>query len=89
LEEEIGLLLFSNTRANDGDLVGPMRRGWGVLLQSARAQQAESFLQRLRTRFAEVGGQVPLSAEILAAPAQSERIRSLLSDQTEERETES
>jgi len=49
-----------------------------VLLQGARVQQAEAFLQRLRTTIAESGGSLPLSAEILAAPEQSERIRVLL-----------
>lgn len=88
VEEETGILLFTNARAGDGDVVGPMRRGWGVLLHGARAQQAESYLQRLRTRFAEVGGRLPLSAEILDAPAQSERIRSLLCDPSEVRGVE-
>lgn len=88
-EEGVGVLLFEGVRANDGDIVGPMRRGWGVLLQSARVQQAESYLQRLRTRFAEAGGELPLSAEILAAPEQSERIRALLGDGPEDRGIES
>jgi hypothetical protein len=78
--EDVGSLLFEDVRVDDGDIVGRMRDGWGVLLQNARAQQAESYLQRLRTRFAETGGDLPLSAEILAAPEQSERIRVLLSD---------
>lgn len=77
-DEEIGRLLFRNVRAGEGDVVGPMRGGWGVLLQGARAQQAEAFLQRLRTTIAESGGSLPLSAEILAAPEQSERIRVVL-----------
>jgi hypothetical protein len=76
--DEIGSLLFRNVRAGGGDVVGPMRHGWGVLLQGARAQQAEAFLQRLRAAVAESGGSFPLSAEILAAPEQSERIRVLL-----------
>jgi len=75
---EFGPLLFRNVRAGAGDVVGPMRGGWGVLLHGARAQQAESFLQRLRTAIAQSGGSLPLSAEILAAPEQSERIRVLL-----------
>ena len=77
-DAEFGLLLFRNVRSGAGDVVGPMRTGWGVLLQGARAQQAEAFLQRLRTAIAESGGALPLSAEILAAPEQSERIRVLL-----------
>jgi hypothetical protein len=78
--EEVGPLLFEDVRAGDGDVVGRTRHGWGVLLQNARVQQAESYLQRLRTRVAETGSPLPLSAEILAAPEQSERIRVLLTD---------
>ena len=77
-DAEFGPLLFRNVRSGSGDIVGPMRGGWGVLLQGARVQQAEAFLQRLRTTIAESGGSLPLSAEILAAPEQSERIRVLL-----------
>jgi len=78
--EEVGPMLFEDVRAGDGDVVGRTRHGWGVLLQNARVQQAESYLQRLRTRVAETGGLLPVSAEILAAPEQSERIRVLLTD---------
>ncbi|MEJ2482481.1 MAG: hypothetical protein P8049_05035 [Gemmatimonadota bacterium] len=78
--EDVGAMLFEDVRAGDGDVVGRMRRGWGVLLHNARVQQAESYLQRLRTRVSEAGGPLPLSAEILAAPEQSERIRVLLTD---------
>jgi hypothetical protein len=77
---DVGHLLFNSVRAEQGDLVGPVRRGWGVLLQDARAQQAEAFLQRLRDSLAENGADMPLSAEILAAPEQSERIRAMLGD---------
>jgi len=77
---DVGHLLFDSVRADQGDLVGPVRRGWGVLLQDARAQQAEAFLQRLRDSLAENGSDMPLSAEILAAPEQSERIRAMLGD---------
>ncbi len=77
---DLGGVLFDNVRADQGDLVGPVRRGWGVLLQDARAQQAEAFLQRLRNSMAENGSEMPVSAEILAAPAQSERIRAMLGD---------
>jgi len=77
---EVGHVLFDSVRADQGDLVGPIRRGWGVLLQDARAQQAELFLQRLRDSLAENGSDMPLSAEILAAPEQSERIRAMLGD---------
>lgn len=76
----LGSILFESVRADQGDLVGPVRRGWGVLLQDARAQQAEAFLQRLRDSMAENGADMPVSAEILAAPAQSERIRAMLGD---------
>ena len=72
--------LYDSVRADQGDLVGRVRRGWGVLLQDARAQQAEVFLQRLRDSLAENGSAMPLSAEILAAPEQSERIRAMLGD---------
>ena len=77
-DAEFGALLFRSARTGSGDVVGPMRTGWGVLLQGARAQQAEAFLQRLRTTIAESGGSLPLSAEILDAPEQSERIRVVL-----------
>ena len=76
--EELGRVLFESVRAEQGDLVGPMRRGWGVLLQDARTRQAEAFLQRFRELLAENGSTRPLSVEILAAPEQSERIRALL-----------
>ena len=77
---EVGDLLFDSVRADQGDLVGPVRRGWGVLLQDARAQQAEAFLQRLRVSLEDNGSSLPVSAEILAAPEQSERIRAMLGD---------
>jgi len=71
-------LLFSNTRAEDGDVVGRMRSGWGVLLQGARAQQAESYLRRVREALSGAGHGGSLAVEILASPEQSERIRALL-----------
>ncbi|MFO7586480.1 MAG: ATPase domain-containing protein [Gemmatimonadota bacterium] len=76
--EDMDGILFENARAEQGDLVGPMRTGWGVLLQGARAQQAEAYLQRVREALATAGSDRTLSAEILASPEQSERIRALL-----------
>jgi hypothetical protein len=84
--DEIGSLLFANVRAGEGDVVGPVHPGWGVLLQNARSQQAESFLQRLRTSIADAGGPLPLSAEIFASPDQSESIQALLADPNPARE---
>jgi len=78
--DDMAGVLYDSVRADQGDLVGRVRRGWGVLLQDARAQQAELFLQRLRNSLAENGSEMPLSAEILAAPEQSERIRAMLGD---------
>jgi DNA-binding response OmpR family regulator len=78
--DDVAGVLYDSVRADQGDLVGRVRRGWGVLLQDARAQQAEVFLQRLRDSLAENGSAMPLSAEILAAPEQSERIRAMLGD---------
>jgi CheY-like chemotaxis protein len=78
--DDMAGVLYDSVRADQGDLVGRVRRGWGVLLQDARAQQAELFLQRLRDSLAENGSEMPLSAEILAAPEQSERIRAMLGD---------
>jgi KaiC/GvpD/RAD55 family RecA-like ATPase/CheY-like chemotaxis protein len=71
-------ILFSSVRAEDGDVVGRMRSGWGVLLQGARAQQAESYLHRVREALSGAGHGESLAVEILASPEQSERIRALL-----------
>jgi KaiC/GvpD/RAD55 family RecA-like ATPase/CheY-like chemotaxis protein len=71
-------VLFENARADDGDVIGRMRSGWGVLLQGARAQQAEAYLQRVREALSEAGRDGALAVEILASPEQSERIRALL-----------
>jgi hypothetical protein len=71
-------VLYENARADDGDVVGRMRSGWGVLLQGARAQQAEAYLQRVREALSEAGRDGALAVEILASPEQSERIRALL-----------
>ncbi len=71
-------ILFANARAEDGDVVGRMRAGWGVLLQGARAQQAEAYLHRVREALSDAGHDGALAAEILASPEQSERIRALL-----------
>jgi CheY-like chemotaxis protein len=78
--DDMAGVLYDSVRSDQGDLVGRVRRGWGVLLQDARAQQAEVFLQRLRDSLTENGSRMPLSAEILAAPEQSERIRAMLGD---------
>ncbi|MDT8437143.1 MAG: ATPase domain-containing protein [Gemmatimonadota bacterium] len=79
-EERFGQVLFGHVRAEDGDLVGRVRGGWGVLLQGARARQAESFLLRVREALAAEGATSDIEAEILASPEQSERIRAVLGD---------
>ena len=55
-----------------------MRSGWGVLLLGARAQQAESYLHRVRAALSDAGQGGSLAVEILAIPEQSERIRALM-----------
>ncbi len=74
----LGRILFESARVEQGDFVGPMRGGWGVLLQDARAQQAEAYLQRVRESLRTLGDTGPLDVEILSSPEQSERIRALL-----------
>lgn len=76
--DDMDRILFENVRAEQGDVVGPLRSGWGVLLQGARAQQAESYLQRVREALSAAGHDRSIAVEILASPEQSERIRALL-----------
>lgn len=75
---DIDGILFENVRAEEGDVVGRMRSGWGVLLQDARAQQAEAYLQRVREALSRAGHEGALAVEILASPEQSERIRAVM-----------
>jgi hypothetical protein len=75
---DMGEALLSSVRSDSGDVVGPLAGGYGVLLQDARAQQAESFLRRVQTELRRRGHDVTLEAEILSNPEQREHIRALV-----------
>lgn len=76
--DDLGAVLVEAVRSDSGDLVAPLAEGFGVLLQDARAQQAEAFLRRVQTELRHHGHSVTLEAEILASPDESERIRQLI-----------
>jgi hypothetical protein len=75
---DLGSVLVDAVRAESGDLVAPLGDGFGVLLQDARAQQAEAFLRRVQTELRQHGHSVTLEAEILSSPDESDRIRQLI-----------
>lgn len=75
---DMGDALLSSVRSDSGDVVGPLAGGYAVLLQDARAQQAEAFLRRVQTELRRRGHEVTLAAEILANPEQREHIRALV-----------
>ena len=76
--DEFGDILLSSVRADSGDLVGPMGDGFGVLLQDARAQQAEAFVRRVREELNRRGMSTDMETEILANPEHTDRIRTLI-----------
>lgn len=76
--DELGDILLDSVRADSGDLVGPMGDGFGVLLQDARAQQAEAFVCRVREELKRRGMSADMETEILANPEHSDRIRTLI-----------
>lgn len=77
---DLGSVLASGVRSDSGDLVGPIGNGFGVVLQDARAQQAQAYLRRVRTELRLRGYSVPLEAEILSSPEQADEIRRLARD---------
>jgi CheY-like chemotaxis protein len=77
-DEEMGARLFESVRTDQGDLVGRAVDGWAVLLQDARASQAEAFLRRVRDALAGTRSGRRLEAEILSSPAQADRIRAVV-----------
>jgi len=75
---DLGSVLVNAVRAESGDLVAPLGGGFAVLLQDARAQQAEAFLRRVQTELRQHGHSVSLEAEILSSPDESDSIRQLI-----------
>jgi len=71
-------ILLASIRSGSGDIVGSLGDGFGVLLQDARAQQAEAFVGRVRDEVTRRGLEGALKVGILANPEESDRIRSLL-----------
>jgi DNA-binding response OmpR family regulator len=76
--DEVGEVLLEAIRADSGDAVGTVGDGFGVLLQDARAHQAEAFIARVEEALAGRGIKQELSVEMLAYPEESDRIRSLI-----------
>lgn len=75
---DLGDVLVDAVRAESGDLVARLGGGFGVLLQDARAQQAEAFLRRVQAQLRQHGHPATLEAEILSSPEESDRIRQLI-----------
>jgi DNA-binding NarL/FixJ family response regulator len=75
---EIEDVLLESIRAESGDVVGRIGDGFGVLLQDARSQQAESFMARVEAKLAQQGAKKDLQSEVLAHPEESDRIRTLI-----------
>jgi len=76
--DDFGDILLASVRTESGDLVGPMGDGFGVLLQDARAQQAEAFVDRVRAEVKRRGVSAALEVEVFANPEETDRIRNLI-----------
>jgi len=76
--DEFGQILLASVRAESGDLVGSMGDAFGVLLQDARAKQAEAFVVRVRNEVKRRGIEAELKVEIFANPEEMDRIRNLI-----------
>lgn len=79
--ERLEATLAEQVRADDGDIVSCAADRCAVLLQGAREGQIGPFLQRLRSRLAElvgVNGGAGVAIDVLSHPADSDRIMALL-----------
>lgn len=74
---DLGPVLVDSVRAESGDLVGHLGDGFGVLLQDARASQAEAFLRRVQAELHQRGRSGTVSTEILSSQEHADRIRGL------------
>lgn len=75
---DLDSVLVQSVRTESGDLVARAAGGLAVLLQDARAQQAEAFLRRVQTELRRRGHTTPLEVEILSSPEQAGEIRRLI-----------
>ena len=74
----IETVLLESIRVESGDVMGRMGDAFGILLQDARAQQAEAFIARVQGELERRGVKESFRAEVLANPEESARISKLI-----------